>query len=44
MTHFFVTGASGLLGLNFALQVADQHRITGVVNHNPLQGIPFQTI
>ncbi len=35
MTRVLVTGASGLLGLNFALQVSEQHEVYGVVNHQP---------
>lgn len=41
MTRILVTGASGLLGLNFALQHAAQHEITGVVNSQALHGAPF---
>ena len=41
MTKILVTGASGLLGLNFALQHAAQHEITGVVNSQALRGAPF---
>jgi dTDP-4-dehydrorhamnose reductase len=41
MTKILVTGASGLLGLNFALQHAAQHEITGVVNSQALHGAPF---
>lgn len=39
-----VTGASGLLGLNFALAVdGRQHQVTGVDNSNPLGWINFKT-
>lgn len=41
MTRILVTGASGLLGLNFALQHAAQHEITGVVNSQALRNTPF---
>lgn len=41
MTKILVTGVSGLLGLNFALQHAAQHEITGVVNSQALRGAPF---
>ncbi len=41
MTRFLVTGASGLLGLNFALQTAGQHEVVGVVNRHGLEGVPF---
>jgi dTDP-4-dehydrorhamnose reductase len=39
--RILVTGASGLLGLNFALQFHNQHDVTGVVHSNPLNGTPF---
>ncbi|MDZ4158801.1 MAG: sugar nucleotide-binding protein, partial [Anaerolineaceae bacterium] len=41
MTRFLVTGASGLLGLNFALQVCESHHVVGVVNSQHLEGAPF---
>ena len=41
MTRILVTGASGLLGLNFALQYHHQHKVMGVVHSNPLVGTPF---
>lgn len=42
MTRFLVTGASGLLGLNFALAAAQrEHAVTGVVNRNRLLAAPF---
>jgi dTDP-4-dehydrorhamnose reductase len=44
MTRFLVTGASGLLGLNFAMQTAGQHEITGVVNSHNLTGVPFSVL
>jgi dTDP-4-dehydrorhamnose reductase len=45
MTHFLVTGASGLLGLNFALAVdGKQHQVTGVDNRNPLKWINFKIL
>jgi dTDP-4-dehydrorhamnose reductase len=44
MTRFLVTGASGLLGLNFALQVSEQHEVYGVVNHHALDGVPFTVL
>jgi len=44
MSRFMVTGASGLLGLNFALAVdGKQHQVTGVDNRNPLGWINFKT-
>jgi dTDP-4-dehydrorhamnose reductase len=45
MSRFMVTGASGLLGLNFALAVdGRQHQVTGVDNRNPLGWINFATL
>ncbi len=41
MTRILVTGASGLLGLNFCLQNYRQHDLTGVVNSHLLPGAPF---
>jgi dTDP-4-dehydrorhamnose reductase len=44
MSHYMVTGASGLLGLNFALAVdGRQHQVTGVDYRNPLGWINFKT-
>ena len=40
--RILVTGASGLLGLNFALQYAAQHTVIGLVNHNVLSNVPFE--
>lgn len=44
MTRFLVTGASGLLGLNFSLKAAARHRIVGVVHQQVLHRTPFPTI
>ena len=45
MTHFLVTGASGLLGLNFALAVdGKEHQVTGVDFRNPLKWINFKML
>jgi dTDP-4-dehydrorhamnose reductase len=44
MTRILVTGASGLLGLNFALRYAGEHEITGVVNQHGLAGVPFELV
>jgi dTDP-4-dehydrorhamnose reductase len=41
LTRFLVTGASGLLGLNFGLYTCQQHDVVGVVNHNALLNAPF---
>lgn len=37
-----VTGASGLLGLNLAVQAAESHTVTGVVRAHSLHGAPFE--
>ncbi len=44
MTRILVTGASGLLGLNFALHYCREHEIIGAVHRNPLQAAPFQVL
>ena len=46
VTRLLITGASGLLGLNFAMQAAGDSRyiVTGVVNHNELAGVPFRVV
>ena len=45
MTRFLVTGASGLLGLNLALQAAEQGtRSSACVHHNDLIGAPFEMV
>ena len=45
MTHFLVTGASGLLGLNFALAVdGKEHQVTGVDYRNPLKWVNFKML
>jgi dTDP-4-dehydrorhamnose reductase len=41
LTRFLVTGASGLLGLNFALYTCQQHEVIGVVNQHALKHAPF---
>ncbi|MGC8855711.1 MAG: SDR family oxidoreductase [Anaerolineae bacterium] len=38
-----ITGSSGLLGLNLALQAAANHEVIGV-DRNQLRGVPFQLI
>jgi dTDP-4-dehydrorhamnose reductase len=44
MSRFMVTGASGLLGLNFALAVdGRKHQVIGVDNRNPLGWVNFKT-
>lgn len=41
MSKILVTGASGLLGLNFCMQNYKDHQITAVVNRNSLNNAPF---
>jgi len=41
MMRFLVSGASGLLGLNFGLQMCDRHEVVGVVNEHGLVNTPF---
>ena len=43
MTHFLVTGVSGLLGLNFALAVdGKKHQVTGIANTAPMNWASFK--
>lgn len=43
--RLLITGASGLLGLNLALEYThQQHTVIGQVSSHPLHGAPFQTI
>jgi len=44
MTRFLVTGASGLLGLNLALKLAENHDVTGVIHQPELNGTPFEVL
>lgn len=45
MTHFLVTGVSGLLGLNFALAVdGKKHQVTGVANTLPMVWASFKNV
>lgn len=45
MTHFLVTGASGLLGLNFALAIdGKKHQVTGVANTLPMAWATFKNV
>ncbi len=44
MTKILVTGASGLLGLNFALRYHAEHQVSGVVHSHPLMQAPFEQI
>ncbi len=40
--RILVTGASGLLGLNFALQYCGQHTVVGLFNDHSLANVPFE--
>jgi len=42
--RILVTGASGLLGINLAMEAAKKHEVFGVVNANPLENPPFHCI
>jgi len=42
--RILITGASGLLGLNLALESADQHDVSGQVNSNMLQTDAFTVL
>jgi dTDP-4-dehydrorhamnose reductase len=44
VTRYFVTGASGLLGLNLCLHLAKKHEVIGVIHQDELQGVPYQVI
>ncbi len=44
MTRFLVSGASGLLGLNFCIQTAEEHQVIGIVHQHNLSGAPFTVI
>jgi len=44
LTRFLVTGASGLLGLNLALKLAQEHDVTGVIHQPELEGTPFEVL
>ncbi len=39
-----VTGASGLLGINLAVETAKHHEVVGVVNTQTLSGTPFRLL
>lgn len=42
--RILVTGASGLLGINLAMEAAKQHEVFGVVNTHTLSETPFHSI
>jgi dTDP-4-dehydrorhamnose reductase len=42
--RLLVTGASGLLGLNLALEASRDHKVFGSVNRNQLKNAPFEVI
>lgn len=42
MPRFLVTGASGLLGLNFSLRAAMRNEVIGIYNHRAISSAPFQ--
>jgi len=42
--RILVTGASGLLGINLALEAAKRHTVYGLVNANPLQTNAFHVL
>jgi dTDP-4-dehydrorhamnose reductase len=44
MTRILVTGASGLLGLNLALKLAENHDVTGVIHQPELNDTPFEVL
>jgi dTDP-4-dehydrorhamnose reductase len=45
MARILVTGASGLLGINFSLQAINEgHEVIGTINQHNLKDAPFQTI
>jgi dTDP-4-dehydrorhamnose reductase len=42
--RILVTGASGLLGLNLALEAKKEHIVVGVTNRHPIQTSAFNTV
>jgi dTDP-4-dehydrorhamnose reductase len=42
--RILITGASGLLGLNLALDASQAHTVFGVANQHALQGTPFPVL
>ncbi len=39
--RILVTGASGLLGVNLAMEASREHEVIGVTNTLDLEGTPF---
>ena len=44
MARILITGASGLLGVNLALEACERHEVVGVVNHTVLREPPFHQV
>jgi dTDP-4-dehydrorhamnose reductase len=44
MAHILITGASGLLGINLALQAVNHYQVVGSVYSQELKGVPFQVL
>ncbi|MGH2582219.1 MAG: SDR family oxidoreductase [Anaerolineales bacterium] len=44
MARILITGASGLLGANLALEACEQHEVVGIVNHRLLREPPFHQV
>lgn len=42
--RILITGASGLLGVNLALELAKEHTVFGQINALPLKGAPFSQL
>ncbi|HVN56307.1 MAG TPA: SDR family oxidoreductase [Anaerolineaceae bacterium] len=42
--RILISGASGLLGLNLAIQASSGHAVTGVVHEHVLKGLPFPVL
>ena len=40
--RLMITGASGLLGLNLALEACQEHSVVGVVNAHPIRTERFE--
>lgn len=42
--RILITGASGLLGINLAMEASKKHEVYGIVNSQPLKNPPFNCI